>query len=185
MTQPRVGRRKALLLIGSYGLSLSGCLHRKSSQETADEALQEPMEGLEVEPVAYPEHENCRVCRREPARYPEWNAQILHADGTRAFFCTSGCMIPYYTSPESFAAPDSDVAGVWATDYETGETIDSFDAYYVYDGHRYVEGDVPAGRNHLAFSDEERAEAFVESHDEIVDYDLLRFDTIRFVARCG
>ncbi|MFP4174851.1 MAG: nitrous oxide reductase accessory protein NosL [Halobacteriales archaeon] len=128
---------------------------------------------FELEPVEYPD-ESCDVCARNVTEYPRWNAQAVHEDGERAFFCTSGCMGAYYTSPSAFGVSDADIAGLWVTDYGTGDTVDGFDAYYVFVGERDLI-DMPAGRNPVPFATEERAERFTRRFEELSTGDAERF----------
>jgi hypothetical protein len=80
----------------------------------------------------------------------------------------------YYTSPSAFGVSDADVEGLWVTDYATRQTVDGFDAYYVFVGERDLI-DMPAGRNPVPFVDEEGAKAFTRRFDELSTGDAERF----------
>ena len=71
-----------------------------------------------------PEDARCPVCNMMAAKFPAWNTQVLHEDGTRVFPETAGCMVSYYAVTEKFADTDSAIVGAWATEFETGERID-------------------------------------------------------------
>lgn len=177
--EPSIRRRSLLVFTASAVVAgTTGCLGDIDAQG-ADSGEKEEGEGegeeevVEAEPADYPD-ESCAVCARGVTDYPDWNAQILHEDGERAFFCTSGCMGAYYTSPRSFGVSDADVAEVWVTDYETGETIDGQDAYYlfIFDP-ELVE--TPAGRNPHPFADRERAEEFTDGLEGVSRGEVERF----------
>jgi copper chaperone NosL len=169
-------RRRILLTSGACVASgLTGCVGKTGGdqRDTEDRKKEREKTDYELEPVAYPD-QTCDVDARHVREYPDWNAQILHEDGSRAFFCTSGCMGAYYTSPSSFGVSDADVAGVWVTDYGTGETVDGTEAYYVFVGERDLI-DMPAGRNPLPFAERERAEEFTRQFEELSTGDAERF----------
>jgi len=134
-----------------------------------------------MEPVEYPD-QTCDVDARQVKEFPGWNAQVLHEDGERAFFCTSGDMGAYYVSPKAFGVSDADVAGVWVTDYETGKTIDGTEAHYVFvaDPDKV---EMPAGRNPVPFAERERAEEFVRGLDGVGGGSIERLSKITF-NRC-
>ncbi len=80
--------------------------------------------------VEVPDDARCAVCEMKAAKFPEWNAQAVHADETRAFFCTSGCATTYYAVTGQFAETDADIAGLWVRDLNSRELIDGMAAYY-------------------------------------------------------
>ena len=186
---PSVRRRRFLEAAGACAATgLTGCLSSTEGasgddggDEDAEDTDEEPVENLRMEPVEYPD-QTCAVDARNVKEYPGWNAQILHEDGKRAFFCTSGDMGAYYTSPKAFGISEADVAGVWVTDYETGETVDGTEAYYVFvaDGDKV---DMPAGRNPIPFADRERAEDFAADIDGVSGSDVERFSKVN-LNRC-
>jgi nitrous oxide reductase accessory protein NosL len=137
--------------------------------------------GFALEPVDYPD-ERCAVDARNVTEHPDWNAQVVHEDGERAFFCTTGCMGAYYTSPTAFGVSDADIAGLWVTDYATGETVDGFESYYLFLSHPGLV-ETPAGRNPLAFAEEERAVEFTRRFDEMSTGAVERFSRIN-LNRC-
>ncbi|MDZ7689211.1 MAG: nitrous oxide reductase accessory protein NosL [Halobacteriales archaeon] len=160
-------RRRRLLALAGTGATtacLTGCLGSTEGavgdDEDGEDAGEPVRADLRMEPVEYPD-ETCAVDARNVRDHPGWNAQILHEDGERAFFCTSGDMGAYYVSPKAFGVSTADVAGVWVTDYDTDETIDGTDAYYVFVADTEAV-EMPAGRNPIPFAERERAEEFVD-----------------------
>lgn len=180
-------RRRLLAAAGSAtAAGLTGCLSSTKGAEggeSAEEGGEDDRESVDLvkEPVEYPDR-TCDVDARNVKEYPGWNAQILHEDGERAFFCTSGDMGAYYVSPKAFGVSEADVAGVWVTDYETGETIDGTEAHYVFvaDSDKV---EMPAGRNPVPFAERERAEEFVKGLDGVGGGSIERLSKITF-NRC-
>jgi nitrous oxide reductase accessory protein NosL len=125
-----------------------------------------------VEPVSVPADVACPVCGMTAANFPDWNAQALHEDGTRAFFCTSGCATTYYAVSGRFAGTDAAVSGLWVRDFDTRELIDGTDAYYALetDSDRV---DDPMRLNPAAFASREAAVAYVEAVDYLAPEDIV------------
>lgn len=183
-------RRRLLAAAGcaTAATGLTGCLSSTQGAEGDGSAGDEEDGGddhdsvdLVNEPVEYPD-QTCDVDARNVKEHPGWNAQILHEDGERAFFCTSGDMGAYYVSPKAFGVSEADIAGVWVTDHDTGETIDGTEAYYVFvaDSDKV---DMPAGRNPVPFAERERAEEFVGGLEGVGGSSIERLSRITF-NRC-
>jgi len=137
--QKLLNRRRVLGTVGSGTvLALAGCVGTDDAEEdepaetdddSADDGEDEPTELSE--PTEFPEGEECAVCNMITEEYPEWNAQLVKADETRVYVCSSGCLLAYLTDPEHFGGEDETVEAVWVTDYDTGDLIDGMEAYYV------------------------------------------------------
>jgi nitrous oxide reductase accessory protein NosL len=131
-------------------------------------------EGMATAPqqVAVPEDAECAVCGMKAAKFPDWNGQVVHEDGTRAFFCTSGCTLTYHAVPGSFAATDAAIAGVWVTDFETGEFVDGSTAHYALetDSDRV---DDPMRLNPAPFADRAAAIDYVDAVDYLTRDDVV------------
>lgn len=82
-------------------------------------------------PTEFPDGQECVVCNMVTPEHPEWNAQLVGTDGTRVYFCSSGCMSAYVADPEHFGGDIEAVENVWVTDYATGDLIDGRESYYV------------------------------------------------------
>jgi nitrous oxide reductase accessory protein NosL len=128
-----------------------------------------------LEPTEVPEGGECAVCNMIAAEYPAWNAQLAHEDETRTYFCSSGCMSAYYVAPGEFDAPDSPIAAVWVTEYETGELIDASEAYFVRVSDPDHVDDVMM-MNPTPFADRAGAEAFIEQFDAYSDEDIITLE---------
>jgi hypothetical protein len=128
-----------------------------------------------AEAVAVPSDSSCPVCNMKPAKFPEWNAQVVHEDGQREFFDTSGCMAAYYAVPDALASTDATIAGVWVTDFETGERIEGTTAHFVLetDSDRV---DDPMRLNPAPFAERADAEAYVDAVDYLTADDIVGID---------
>lgn len=182
--RPSVRRRKLLTAAGSF--AATGCLGRGTASGEggeSDDATNDEAEKADyaLEPVEYPD-QRCEVDARNVREFPGWNAQVVHEDGERAFLCTSGCMGAYYTAPSAFGVSEADIAGLWVTDYETGETVEGTDAYYIFVGEEDLI-EMPAGRNPLPFSERERGEEFTRGFEELSTGDVERFSRVN-LNRC-
>ena len=111
--------------------------------------------------VDVPSDASCAVCEMNVAKFGAWNAQGVHDDDTRAFFCSSGCALTYYVVPSDFAATDAPIAGLWVTDHESGSFVDASEASFVLetDSDRL---DDPMRLNPVPFESRDDALAYVE-----------------------
>lgn len=120
----------------------------------------DPASGLEIlEPRAVPAGARCPVCGMYPARFPQWAAQVVFADGNAQFFDSPVNLfvflgnVPRYNV--SYTA--ADVAASYVTDYGTGLWVDAGQAFYVTGSD--VPGPMRAG-NLPAFATRSDAQAF-------------------------
>ena len=127
------------------------------------------------EPTEFPDEEECAVCSMITGEYPEWNAQVVHEDGHRTYFCSSGCMSAYYADPGHFDGPETDIVGAWVTDYETGDLIDASEAYFVRVADSDHVDDIMM-MNPTPFADRTDAEAFVDDFEEYDDEDIITLE---------
>lgn len=127
----------------------------------------EPMQA-----VAVPDDARCAVCHMKAAKYPDWNAQAVHEDDTREFFCSPGCATTYYAVPETFAATASPVAGFWVTGYESGDFIDGTAASYALETDRDRLDD-PMMVNPVPFRNRTDAVAYVDEVDYLNEDDIV------------
>ena len=190
----RLNRRTVIgTTVSSIAVAVAGCAGDTDDEEPDDagadgddetgdespEASQQP-EDLDS-PTEFPDGEACAVCNMITPDHPEWNAQLVKEDGTRVYFCSSGCMLAYYADPEHFDGEDEPVENVWVTDYETGELIDGQECYYV----RVTESDHVDDimmMNPTPFADRDGAEAFINDLNDEFDaeynheMDIITFD---------
>ena len=178
-------------VVGTIGIGaaagLAGCL--SSNEDDSDGAEDGGDEGMDdaegdddevslSEPVDFPESDDegeCAVCNMIAAEYPDWNAQLVHDDGHREYFCSKGCLVAYYFAPEKFSSgnPDEEIAGVWATCFQSGDLIDAMEAYFVYEQDRERhEFPMPMG-SPLAFRTREDAVSYVAEYDDLTEDDHI------------
>jgi len=190
-------RRRTLLKIlgigGAVGaVAATGCLNSGADEEpegdgpedgedetndTERSADGEPSEVSLDEPTEFPDDANCPVCNMVPAEFPDWNAQVVHEDGERAYTCSVGCMVAYKAYPEEFGVSDTDIAGVWVTSYATGELIDGFEAYYALETDRERVDDVMM-INPAAFENREDAVEYVNEVEYLTEEDIVGFEEL-------
>ena len=116
----------------------------------------------EGKPVVASKADKCPVCGMFVAKYPDFLAQIIFADGTYALFDGPKDMFKYYFNIKKYnAAKDpSEVAFIYVTDYYGTAPIDGRKAWYV------VGSDVfgPMGRELMPFVQETDAKEFMKDH---------------------
>jgi len=165
-------------VVGTLGMTAAVALAGCSAGDDTGDGAAETGEGSTADlesAVAFPDGEGCAVCNMVAAEHPTWNAQLVHEDGTRSFFCSSGCFAAYYVDPARFDGPASAVANGWVTDYETGELCPAETAYFV----RVTETDHVDDimrMNPTPFADRADAEAFVDSYEAYGDDDIIQLD---------
>ncbi|ARS90667.1 hypothetical protein B1756_13640 [Natrarchaeobaculum aegyptiacum] len=194
----QVDRRWLLGTIGTGAtLAVAGCLDG-NGEEVAEPDDPEPepdddggdpeagddVEELSLdEPADFPTDDDegeCAVCNMHSVDYPDWNAQVVHEDGHREYFCSKGCLVAYYYAPTAFSGEDADeeIVGVWATSFESGELIDATEGYFVYEQDR-DRHDYPMPRGSPpAFESREEAIAYVEEYDELSEDDLFTLEDV-------
>jgi len=179
--------------VSSIAAAVAGCVDDADGGDTDDtdtdmddstddgDSTDDELESEQLNsPTEFPDAEECAVCEMVTQDHPEWNAQLATTDGTRVYFCSSGCMLAYYADPEHFDGEDEPVENVWVTDYETGELIDGQECYYV----RVTDADHVDDimmMNPTPFADRDDAEALIDDlNDEFdVEYDY-ETDVITF-----
>ena len=165
-------------VVGTLGMTAAVALAGCSAGDDTGDGAAETGEGSTADlesAVAFPDGEGCAVCNMVAAEHPTWNAQLVHEDGTRSFFCSSGCFAAYYVDPARFDGPASAVENGWVTDYETGELCPAETAYFV----RVTETDHVDDimrMNPTPFADRADAEAFVDSFEAYGDNDIIQLD---------
>ncbi|MHC3439684.1 nitrous oxide reductase accessory protein NosL [Natrialbaceae archaeon A-gly3] len=182
-------------VLGTIGIgataALAGCLGDDDEPEQGGDTDDDDDEPALSEPADFPEDDDeseCAVCSMITVDNPEWNAQLVHEDGHREFFCSSGCMAAYYADPEHFGGPDSEIENVWVTEYgadvdedaggdvDAHGLIDGADAYFARVIDRDdVDGDA-MGVNPIPFAQRAGAEAFLEDFEAYDDADVITLE---------
>jgi copper chaperone NosL len=143
-----------------------------TSEATTDDETTSEDDGQARSPTDVPQDARCAVCNMKAANFPDWNAQAVHADDTREFFCTSGCATTYYAVTSQFADTDADVAGLWVRDLGSRSLVDGTTAYYALetDPDRL---DDPMRVNPAPYADREDAAAYVDAVEYLTEDDVV------------
>ncbi|WP_254767601.1 nitrous oxide reductase accessory protein NosL [Salinilacihabitans rarus] len=125
-------------------------------------------------PVEVGDSYNCPVCSMTAADYPDWNAQLVHGDGTGVFCDTTGCAFAYYVAPAYYDGPDAPIDRLWVTDFETGDFVDGAEASFVLVRDGGVLDD-PMRINPRPFADPETAREYAEGyeHEDLDEDDVV------------
>lgn len=184
--RPDWNRRRVLgAVAGAGALGIAGCVddepepdpetepEPEPDPEAEPEPEEDPDDEAELEAVEFPEDEECSVCNMVAADYPDWNAQVVHEDGEREFFCSHGCMAAYWPFAADFGGSAEPIAGAWATCFNSKELIDAMEASYVYEQNRErQEFPMPMG-SPLPFSQEDDAIDYIEDYECLTKADHL------------
>ena len=139
-----------LSMVAACATSSEKTVEKSSAVETAQAATPEPM--------AIPENITCGKCGMYPARYPQWQSQIIFADGKMTPFDGCKCMFNFMNGMEKFdkAHTRNDIAVVWVKDFNSGKWINAEDAQYVVGSKKMG----PMGKELIPFSDHMEAMKF-------------------------
>lgn len=84
-------------------------------------------------PLAIPADMSCGVCGMYPARYEQWQTQMIFSNGDMVPF--DGCkdMFKYLLNMKEYSNTHTrqDLAVAWVKDFNTGKWINAKDAYFV------------------------------------------------------
>lgn len=131
-----------------------------------------------LEPRAITEGMTCAACGMYPYRYPQWQSQVIFADGTVAAFDGCKCMFRFLLNMQKFAPerkPDQ-VAAVWVKDFKTGKWLDGKTAHYVIDSKEMG----PMGKELIPFTTRASAEEFKKANGGIIEsYTNISMETIK------
>ena len=110
------------------------------------------------EPMVIPENTTCGKCGMYPARYPQWQSQIIFTDGMMTPFDGCKCMFNFMNGMENFdeAHSRNDVAVAWVKDFNSGKWINAEGAYYVVGSQKMG----PMGKELIPFTDHMEATQF-------------------------
>jgi len=124
-------------------------------------------------PIKPQPRDKCPVCGMFVAKYPDFLAEIIFADGSYAVFDGSKDMFKYYLNLSKYAPGKklSDIDSIYVTDYYDLKMIDGRKAYYVEGGNVYG----PMGKEVIPFASEAAAVQFKIDHNGT---SVLRFDQV-------
>lgn len=136
-------------------------------------SLSRAADSAQVAPVAATQADKCPVCGMFVAKYPDFLAQIIFADGSHALFDGAKDMFKYFFDLKKYNAAKqrSDIASIFVMDYYSMQPIDGRTAWYV------IGSDVfgPMGRELIPFQQETEAKEFTKDH---AGKQILRFDEV-------
>ncbi|HSH12538.1 MAG TPA: nitrous oxide reductase accessory protein NosL, partial [Desulfurivibrionaceae bacterium] len=110
------------------------------------------------QPQSIAEKASCGVCGMYPARYPQWQTQIIFNDGTMVPFDGAKDMFKYLLNMVEYnkQRQRAEVAAIWVRDYADGGWLDGEAAFYVVGS--TVMG--PMGQELVPFATTEAAQKF-------------------------
>lgn len=114
--------------------------------------------------------DRCPVCNMIPAKYPDFNAQIIMADKKRYHFCSTQCLFEFVQDPRKHGAGTAEMGDVWLHDRTSGRYIFGRNAYYVVGSK--VHG--PMGPEAIAFDLKSEASEFAKANNG----QLLKFEKV-------
>jgi copper chaperone NosL len=144
-----------LVLVPTYALSGEGSASKPSHGKPAPK-------------------DKCPVCGMFVAKYPDFLAEIVFKDGSRAFFDGAKDMFKYHLDIKKYdpGKTPTDIAAIYVTDYYSLEPIDGSEAYYVIGSDVYG----PMGKELIPFGKEGEAKEFMDDH---MGKAILRFREVR------
>jgi nitrous oxide reductase accessory protein NosL len=122
------------------------------------------------------DEDRCGVCGMFVAKYPNWVATVVFADGSQVFFDGPKDLFRYILNLEDFNAEDREISEVFVTDYYRTAFIDARNAFFVSGSD--VMG--PMGGELIPLEKREEAKTFAKDHGgrEILEFDDITPDKI-------
>jgi len=120
----------------------------------------------------------CGKCGMFPARYQQWQTQIIFNDGTMTPFDGCKCMFSFLFNMNKFDKQHSsgDVAAAWVRDFNTGDWIEAANAHYVIGSDEMG----PMGKELIPFADAAAAENFQKEHGgQTASYNAISMETLK------
>ena len=124
-----------------------------------------------------PADSRCPVCGMFVAKYPNWQAQIRHADEKIAVFDGVKDLLAYYFEPGRFGSYKAEqIKEIWVKDYYSLQWVDARQAFFVTGSD--VHG--PMGHEFIVLSTRKGAEAFLKDHkgDRLLAFDEITPDLV-------
>lgn len=132
-----------------------------------------PVHGEGPVPSMPSQEDKCPVCGMFVAKYPDFVAQVIFKDGSRAFFDGAKDMFKYFWNLARYNPGKSqpDIAALFVTDYYELKHIDGTRAFYVVGSNVYG----PMGRELIPLEREDAAREFLVDHS---GSKILRFKDV-------
>ena len=129
-------------------------------------------------PMQIAEDISCSKCGMFPAKYPQWQTQVIFKDGKMAAFDGCKCMFGFLFKMDQFDKEHAhgDVAAVWVREFNSREWIDATKAHYVVGSDKMG----PMGKELIPFADAASAENFQKEHGgQSAQYDAISMETLK------
>lgn len=145
---------KKITLILLLGFSLfAGCTQNQKESEQ------------KIKPVEPSMEDECSICGMMPAKYPQWNAQVVLKDGERYHFDSPKDMFRFILGLSNKNEPKQwvekgEIAAAFVTDHSSGEYVDATEAFYV----KGSDARGPMGEDLVPFADSSEAMNFAKEH---------------------
>ena len=75
--------------------------------------------------------DRCAVCGMYVAKYPNWVATVMFADGSQVFFDGPKDLFRFILNLEDFNSANREISEVFVTEYYSTALIDAKDAFFV------------------------------------------------------
>jgi copper chaperone NosL len=139
----------------------------------------QPGQAGEDQPVKPSDKDKCPVCGMFVAKYPDFLAQIVFADGSQAWFDGVKDLMKYYFDLPKYNPGKNrdDLKTIVVVDYYSLKPIDGLKAFYVVGSDVYG----PMGRELIPFKEEAAAKEFLTDHKgrTILTFSQINPDVIK------
>jgi copper chaperone NosL len=130
-------------------------------------------------PVEVKKSDKCPVCGMFVARYKNWLAQIIFADGSYAVFDGPKDMFKYYLNMKKYnpAKTASDISNIFVTEYYSTGLMDARKVFFVQGSD--VNG--PMGAELVPLATEVAAKDFLKDHkgNRILKFNEVTIDNLK------
>jgi len=168
----------ALLLVFTAGCAASGSKTAAPSAAAGSDQVVVPP------PMDIPADVTCGKCGMYPAKYPQWQSQIIFNDGSMTSFDGCKCMFNFLYGMEKFDKTHSrdDVSVAWVKDFNSGTWINAVDAYFVVGSNMMG----PMGKELVPFADQASAMKFHrEQGGTMMQYGEITPDVLKTLGMGG
>jgi nitrous oxide reductase accessory protein NosL len=140
---------------------VAGCMSSENTKAEKPTPIKTEKASIS-QPMEITQDDTCGRCRMKPAKYPQWQAQIIFKDGTMTPFEGNKCLFNFMNAMDQFDKSHTvgDVDKVLVKDFNTGEWLNGSDAYYVVGSKKMG----PMGKELIPFSDQDSAMKFHEEY---------------------
>lgn len=164
------GRRVQVMVVLMLVGLVSACVAGQKTPEMTRAGGVAPQEiGADV---------SCGKCGMFPAKYPQWQAQVVFADGNMTPFDGCKCMFGFLFDMGKYDTTHAreDVAAVLVKDFNRGEWFNAEAAYFVVGSN--VMG--PMGKELIPFEDQAAAMSFHEANGGSIErYETINMATLK------